>query len=112
MRTVLENKPAGFEKYNLSFPTFGTLKTSDNGTELTYYITKPHDFDETKQYPVLMYGYSGPAHQVATNNWIKVCPLFANVLMKLSGETSLAQHARLDGLYCILCGWKRNEWKR
>ena len=32
-------------------------------------MVKPHDFDANKKYPVLMYQYSGPNSQSATNRW-------------------------------------------
>ena len=30
---------------------------------------KPHNFDETKQYPVFMYLYGGPGSQQVTDSW-------------------------------------------
>src|SRR5690606_26172447 len=40
-----------------------------NGTLLYGYMIKPADFDESKQYPVLMYVYGGPGSQTVTNAW-------------------------------------------
>ena len=47
---------------------FGTLTTSD-GVELNYYIIKPADFDENKQYPLFFYVYGGPGNQQVTNSY-------------------------------------------
>jgi len=48
-------------------PTFtsGTIKAADGVTDLYYRMVKPHDFDETKKYPTVIYVYGGPhAHNV------------------------------------------------
>ena len=47
---------------------FGTL-TTDEGVELNYYIIKPADFDESKQYPLFFYVYGGPGNQQVTNSY-------------------------------------------
>jgi dipeptidyl-peptidase-4 len=33
-------------------------------------MIKPVNFDESKKYPVLMYVYGGPGHQLAVNRWM------------------------------------------
>lgn len=38
--------------------------------ELNGYLIKPHDFDSTKQYPLLMYVYGGPGSQLVVNRWL------------------------------------------
>ena len=48
--------------------SFFLFKTSEN-VELNGWMVKPHDFDANKKYPVLMYQYSGPNSQSATNRW-------------------------------------------
>jgi dipeptidyl-peptidase-4 len=40
-----------------------------NGVVLDGWMMKPPDFDPTKKYPVLMYGYTGPAAQTAVDAW-------------------------------------------
>ena len=47
---------------------FFEFETID-GTKLNGYLLKPADFDENKQYPVLMYVYGGPGSQTVTNSW-------------------------------------------
>ena len=56
-----------------------TLKTAD-GTELYYRMIKPHDFDPSKKYPVLIYVYGGPHAQLITNNWLSGANLFFSML--------------------------------
>ncbi len=52
--TDLKNQLA---QYNTSPKEFSTIKV--NGEDLNMYMIKPSDFDETKQYPLFMYQYSG-----------------------------------------------------
>lgn len=47
---------------------FFTFKTED-GTTLNAWMIKPHKFDASKKYPVLMYEYGGPGSQEATHQW-------------------------------------------
>jgi len=68
-KLVVNNLPA-MTAYELAWPEFGVLK-NDNGEEMTYYLTKPTGFDSSKKYPVIVFGYSGPAHQVAVNQWVR-----------------------------------------
>lgn len=56
------------KQYNLQPKTFMTFKAKD-GTDLNAFMVKPADFDASKKYPVLVYQYSGPGSQNATNSW-------------------------------------------
>ncbi len=53
---------------NLSKKDYFSFKTNDE-TTLEGYLLKPNDFQEEKQYPVLIYQYSGPGSQNVTNGW-------------------------------------------
>lgn len=44
--------------------------TNAYGESLNAFIIKPKQFDATKKYPVLMYVYGGPGHQLAVNRWM------------------------------------------
>jgi len=68
LRTLLENKMESLQEYELAYPEFTSFTTSD-GVEIKAMITKPEDFDPNKKYPVLIYGYSGPASQLVRNAW-------------------------------------------
>jgi len=56
------------EKFNISQQEFFTFNTNE-GTNLTAWMIKPQDFDESKKYPVLMYVYGGPGAQTVKNSW-------------------------------------------
>ncbi len=43
--------------------------TTSEGITLNGWMVKPADFDESKQYPVIMYQYSGPGSQEVTDSW-------------------------------------------
>ncbi|GGY56294.1 S9 family peptidase [Parvularcula lutaonensis] len=49
-------------------PEFGTL-TAETGEALYYSILKPHDFDESKEYPAILRVYGGPGPQLVTNSF-------------------------------------------
>lgn len=55
-------------EYALSQKEFFEFSTVD-GTQLNAYMIKPADFDQSKQYPVLMYVYGGPGSQNVRNSW-------------------------------------------
>jgi dipeptidyl-peptidase-4 len=45
------------------------FKVRANGTEMDGWMMKPVDFDPSRTYPVLMYGYTGPAGQTVMDAW-------------------------------------------
>ena len=53
--------------YVTSKKEFSTI--SINGNDLNMWMIKPADFDETKEYPLFMYQYSGPGSQQVANRW-------------------------------------------
>jgi len=55
-------------EYGLAAKEFFSFKTTD-GTLLDGYFLKPKNFDPSKQYPVLVYQYSGPGSQEVRNAW-------------------------------------------
>ncbi|MET6991361.1 S9 family peptidase [Sediminicola arcticus] len=56
------------EDYVISPKEFSTL--SVNGNDLNMWMIKPQDFDANKQYPLLMFQYSGPGSQSVSNRWM------------------------------------------
>ena len=48
---------------------FGQLTAADGKTPLHYSLIKPAGFDASKQYPVAVYVYGGPASQTVTDSW-------------------------------------------
>ncbi|WP_034041451.1 S9 family peptidase [Wocania ichthyoenteri] len=53
--------------YKTSKKEFSTIHV--NGNNLNMWMIKPADFDASKQYPLLMYQYSGPGSQQVANRW-------------------------------------------
>jgi dipeptidyl-peptidase-4 len=62
--TALLNKEAA---YNFSPKVLSTLQI--NGNELNMWMIKPKDFDPNKEYPLLMFQYSGPGSQSVSNSY-------------------------------------------
>ena len=64
-RTV-DNPWAGYQQ-----PSFrnGTVKAADGKTDLFYRMVLPPDFDESKQYPAIVYVYGGPHARNVTASW-------------------------------------------
>ncbi|SDS50737.1 S9 family peptidase [Gramella sp. MAR_2010_147] len=56
------NKPYGFSPKELS-----TINI--NGNDLNMWTIKPSNFDENKEYPLLMFQYSGPGSQSVSNSY-------------------------------------------
>lgn len=56
------------EEYGFAKKEFFQL-TNVTGSTLSGFFLKPSDFDETKQYPLLIYQYSGPGSQNVANRW-------------------------------------------
>ncbi len=53
--------------YKTSKKEFSTIQV--NGNDLNMWMIKPASFDPSKQYPLLMYQYSGPGSQQVANRW-------------------------------------------
>jgi dipeptidyl-peptidase-4 len=71
LQKVLEDNGAlakVLDEYGFAAKEFFSFKTVD-GTALNGYMLKPKNFDASKQYPVLVYQYSGPGSQNVNNLW-------------------------------------------
>ncbi|MUP47346.1 S9 family peptidase [Gramella sp. BOM4] len=55
------------EAYNFSPKEISSINV--NGNDLNMWMIKPVDFDENKQYPLLMFQYSGPGSQSVSNSY-------------------------------------------
>ncbi len=69
VREILNNNELvkKVEAYNFSPKELSTI--SINGNDLNMWTIKPSDFDESKQYPLLMFQYSGPGSQSVSNSY-------------------------------------------
>ena len=69
VKDIKNNKglAAKLEGYQTSTKEFSTIAI--NGNDLNMWMIKPSDFDPNKEYPLLMYQYSGPGSQQVANRW-------------------------------------------
>ncbi|WP_274475197.1 S9 family peptidase [Mangrovimonas aestuarii] len=69
IKSILDNDKVADKllNYKTSEKDFTTITV--NGNELNMWMMKPADFDPSKQYPLLMYQYSGPGSQEVANHW-------------------------------------------
>ncbi|MBN2426265.1 MAG: S9 family peptidase [Calditrichaceae bacterium] len=84
IRSLVENNPDQIVHLNIASPELVTFKTSD-GIDINAMITRPVDFDPHKKYPVLIYGYSGPASQLVRNRWGRTSSKLWNTLLTQKG---------------------------
>ena len=57
------------DEYEIGTAEIGSIKAED-GSKLYTRLIKPHDFDPSKKYPVLVYVYGGPHAQLITDSWL------------------------------------------
>ncbi len=70
LSTLVEANNPIEENFNLGEIEIFTIKAADEKTDLYCRMIKPHDFDENKKYPVLIYVYGGPHAQLVNNTWM------------------------------------------
>ena len=89
-------------KFKLPNKEFSEIQI--NGENLNMWILKPNNFSPSKNYPVLMYQYSGPGSQQVANRW--------------GNERSLWHKMLANMGYVIVCvdgrgtGFKGSEFKK
>ncbi len=67
--TTIHQAANPLKDYNMGQVEYITLESED-GFDLFGRLMKPHNFDASKKYPVLVYVYGGPHAQLVTNNWL------------------------------------------
>ena len=69
IKVIKDNAPLQekLTNYKMSQKEFSTIKI--NGNDLNMWMLKPVDFDVQKEYPLLMFQYSGPGSQQVANRW-------------------------------------------
>ena len=68
-RTAYFSSPNPWEGYKVPQFSCGTVKAADGTTDLYWRMVKPADFDETKQYPTIVYVYGGPHAHLVDAHW-------------------------------------------
>ena len=67
--TLYYSSPNPWEGYKVPQFSCGTVKAADGTTDLYWRMVKPADFDETKQYPTIVYVYGGPHAHLVDAHW-------------------------------------------
>ena len=68
-RTAYYESPNPWEGYKVPQFSCGAVKAADGTTDLYWRMVKPADFDETKQYPTIVYVYGGPHAHLVDAHW-------------------------------------------
>lgn len=68
-KVIVDNKSLQdkMSTYKMSPKEFSTIRI--NGFNLNMWMIKPANFDKNKEYPLLMFQYSGPGSQQVANRW-------------------------------------------
>ena len=69
VREILNNKKLLEKNAGYDFAPKELTTININGNDLNMSIIKPTDFDENKEYPMLMFQYSGPGSQSVSNSY-------------------------------------------
>ena len=69
VREILNNKELLEKNAGYDFAAKELTTINVNGNDLNMSVIKPTDFDETKEYPLLMFQYSGPGSQSVSNSY-------------------------------------------
>ena len=70
LRSVVDNAALKNRLSSLDAPVKECFEfTTSEGVTLNGWMVKPHDFDPSKKYPVVMFQYSGPGNQQVVNSW-------------------------------------------
>ncbi len=69
VKELADSKSADFANYKVGKRDFFTIPSEDGKFNLPVIITYPTDFDESKEYPVIMSIYGGPDAGTVRNTW-------------------------------------------
>ncbi|MBL1408546.1 S9 family peptidase [Sphingobacterium faecale] len=69
IRELADSRSTEFNNYVIGKTEFFTIKSEDGKFDLPVVITYPTDFDEKKEYPVIMSIYGGPDAGTVKNTW-------------------------------------------
>ncbi|WP_293934377.1 S9 family peptidase [Sphingobacterium sp. UBA6645] len=69
IKELADSKSPEFANYNVGKRAYFTIPSEDGKFNLPVIITYPTDFDESKQYPVIMSIYGGPDAGTVKNTW-------------------------------------------
>lgn len=69
VKELADSKSPNFDQYNIGKTSYFTIKSDDGQFDLPVIVTYPVNFDEDKQYPVIMSIYGGPDAGSVRNTW-------------------------------------------
>ncbi len=69
IKDLADSKADDFDSYKVAKREYFTIPSEDGKFQLPVIITYPTDFDETKEYPVVMSIYGGPDAGSVRNTW-------------------------------------------
>ncbi|WP_164108143.1 MULTISPECIES: S9 family peptidase [Sphingobacterium] len=69
LKELADAKSTDFNNYKIGKTEYFTIKSEDGKFDLPVVMTYPTDFDEQKQYPVIMSIYGGPDAGTVKNTW-------------------------------------------
>jgi dipeptidyl-peptidase-4 len=94
LKELADAKSPNFDKYKIGKTEYLTVKSEDGKFDLPVIITYPVDFDESKQYPVVMNIYGGPDAGSVRNTWKNT---------STSPYGGMSQHWANEGIIQIEC---------
>ncbi len=70
LRSVVDNAALKSRLSSMDAPVKECFDfTTSEGVTLNGWMMKPHDFDPSRKYPLVMFQYSGPGNQQVVNSW-------------------------------------------
>ncbi len=69
IKDLADSKSENFNNYKVGRTEYFTIKSDDGKFDLPIIVTYPVDFDEHKEYPVIMSIYGGPDAGTVKNTW-------------------------------------------
>ncbi|MCA5005804.1 S9 family peptidase [Sphingobacterium bovistauri] len=94
IKELANAKSADFDAYKIGKTEYFTIKSDDGKFDLPINITYPVDFDESKEYPVIMSIYGGPDAGSVKNSWKNTTS---------SPYGGMSQHWANEGIIQIEC---------
>ena len=69
IQVLKETDLSQYEEYDWSFPKFVHFLSDDKTVTLDGMLTFPPDYNSSKKYPIIVYGYGMPGTQIVWNRW-------------------------------------------
>lgn len=80
---VLERAGHPYKDLAMGSVEVGTVKSADGRYDNWYRLIKPHDFDPSRKYPLIVYVYGGPHSQMVNCSWLGNIRIWEMVMAEL-----------------------------